>query len=327
MIPTTPFNQNHLSHAFIHLIRNRIVFMIGIIFFISILASLLLENFATPANFNIIIFNISIDAIVGIGMMLMLITGVFDLSVGSIVGFSGALIAYLIMKSGVNLWIAGLIAISCSSGIGLFNGFMVAKIGVNHLIVGLVMMGIIRGINLLITGAGITDLPDTLFQFTNISILGFRLPVWYMLILCLIFMFLLNKAPFFRRLYFLGGNEKAATLSGINVAKMKMTAFTISGCLAGIGGVLMASKFSGAIPSLGLGLEMKLITACVLGGASIAGGYGSIPGVILGVLFMGIVTNLMVVVAVPISWQGIIISGILLIAVTLDAIINRDRVK
>jgi ribose transport system permease protein len=309
-----------------YFIQDRVVFMVGIIALISIIASLSLDNFATTANFNTIIFNISIDAIVGIGMMLMLIAGVFDLSIGSIVGFAGALTAYLIMKAGINPWVAGLFAITCSSGIGLFNGFMVAIAGVNHLIVGLVMMGIIRGINLLITGAGITDLPDTFFQFTNISILGFRLPVWYMLILCLIFTFLLNRTIFFRRFYFLGGYEKAAALSGINVKKMKMTAFTISGCLAGLGGVLMASKFSGAIPSLGLGMEMKLITACVLGGASIAGGYGSILGVVLGVLFMGVVTNLMVVAVVPISWQGIIISGILLIAVTLDAIINQDRV-
>jgi ribose transport system permease protein len=293
----------------------------------SFIASIFLENFANLTNINTIIFNMSIDSIVGIGMMVMLIAGLFDLSIGSIVGFSGAVAASLIMNFEVSLWAAGLIAISFSTGIGLFNGIMVSKVGLNHLIVGLVMMGVIRGVNLLITGAGITDLPDNFYQFTNLSILGFRMPVWYMFILCLVFIFLLNYVPFFRRFYFIGGNEKAAALSGINTSRMKIVAFAISGCLAGLGGVLLASKFSGAIPSLGVGLEIKLITVCVLGGASITGGYGSIPGMVLGVLFMGIVTNLMTVSAVPTSWQGIIISGILLIVVTMDAVINKDRVE
>jgi ribose transport system permease protein len=267
--------------------------------------------------------NMSEDAIVAIGMMILLISGVFDLSVGSVLAFSGAAAASLMTYSGMSTTGAIFLVILACVGIGLFNGLLIAKIGVNPLIVTLAMMGVVRGMALLIAGPGITELPEGFLAISRYEILGIGLPLWYMVLAGAIFTVLMWQTAFFRRYFYIGGNEKAAALSGINVERMRVVSFMISAGLAGIAGIIITSRLGASIASFGIGLELRNITACILGGASLLGGQGTVPGAILGTLFMALVNNFMVISRMSISWQSIIISGILLIAVTLDTVLER----
>jgi len=144
------------------------------------------------------------------------------------------------------------------------------------------------------------------------------MPVWYMIACIALFTFLFNKRAFFRRYYFIGGNEKAAELSGIRVNKMVLYAFMLSALLAGIAGILLASRIGAVTSSFGRGMELRVITAVILGGASLTGGTGKIPGALLGSLFMGLIANIMIIARVSGYWQEIILGIILITAVWLD---------
>jgi ribose transport system permease protein len=149
------------------------------------------------------------------------------------------------------------------------------------------------------------------------------MPIWYMLIVVAVFTFLLNKTIVFRRYYYIGGNEKAADLSGIDVRKMKMVSFVIVAALAGMAGILLSSRLGAALPTMGRGLELRVITAAILGGAGLSGGYGKIPGAMLGALFMGLVANIMVIARVSGYWQEIILGIILIGTLWLDRSLQR----
>ncbi len=319
---------NHFKNIGMYILKNRTITLFFLILIISVVASMMYKTFPTTANFRAIILNMSIDTIVAIGMMILLISGVFDLSVGSVIALSGAVAARLVYYHGVNTWVAIAIALLISLAIGLFNGVMIAKVGVNPMIVGISMMGIIRGIAMLVAGSGIANLPKEFIKIADIEFLGLRIPVWYMLILVLIFYLLVTKTKFFKRYFYIGGNEKAAMLSGINVAKMRIISFMISSGLAGLAGIILTSRLGAAVSSTGQSMEMRTITACILGGASLAGGQGGIVGAALGTLFMGLINNLMVISKVSTNWQSIVIGAILMLAITLDVFITkRTRVK
>ena len=307
------------------IIQNRVLFLILLIVLLSLFASISYDTFLTQDNLKAVILNIAIDSIVSVGMMILLVSGMFDLTVGSVLGFTGAIAALCLDKLGLHPALAVLVAVASGVCIGAFNGIIVAKVGVNHLIMGLAMLGVVRGIVLLIIGSGIHRLPEAFLSISDASFLGFRLPIWYMAVIALFFALLLRKNTFFRRYYYIGGNEKAASFSGINVPRMRIVSFMLSGGLSGVAGVILTAKLAASIPTLGIGLELRSITACILGGASLAGGYGTILGSFLGVLFMGLINNLMIVSRVVISWQSIVVSGILLIAVTVDALLKKSE--
>ncbi len=308
------------------LFQNRVLFIFIIIIIISIFAGITYREFATVDNISTVLLNISIDAIVAVGMMILLISGVFDLSVGSVVGLSGAITAKLIDSMSMHFALAALVAIATCLCIGLFNGIIIANVGVNPLIETLAMMGICRGLVLVVAATGITRLPDSFLKIADTTFLGFQIPVWYMIVIAIVFSLLLLKVRVFRRYYYIGGNIKAASLSGINVIRMRLFSFVLSSGLAGLAGVILTAKLGASIPTLGTGVELRTITACVLGGASLSGGYGTVLGAIVGIFFMGLVNNLMVVTRMAVSWQNIVISGILIAVVTGDAILNKRSV-
>jgi ribose transport system permease protein len=308
----------------IKIVRNRPLFLGICMAVMFIITSLAFDTFATVPNLRAVLFNMSIDAIVTIGTMILLISGVFDLSVGSMVGFSSAITAILIHHLHFSPLSASLIGILGCILIGAFNGTLIAKVRLNHLIVGLVMWGVVRGIVLVSIGSGITRLPDTFVTVASARFLGLRAPIWYMAIIAVVFAILLNKTAFFRRLFYIGGNAKAAALSGINVGRMRILSFMICGGLAGIAGIVLTAKLGSSIPTLGQGLELRSITACVLGGASLAGGYGGILGAVVGITFMGMINNVMIVARVSTSWQSIVLSATLLGVIMLDAALKKD---
>ena len=280
-------------------------------------------TFPTFENFSQILLNLSIDTIVAVGMMLLLISGVFDLSVGSIVAFTGCLTAYLMHFFNIPVPIALLIGMLGALLIGWINGYLIAYQNINPMIQTLAMMGIIRGCALLVSGSGIQNLPYWFNAIGQSKLLGIQMPIWYMLGTVGVFSFLLTKTIFFRRYYYIGGNESAADLSGIRVKKMKMIAFMISAVLAGIAGILLSSRLGAALPTMGRGLELRVITAVILGGATLSGGQGKIPGALLGAIFMGLISNIMVIARISGYWQEIILGLILISTLWTDKYLQK----
>ncbi len=309
------------------ILQDRIYLLLFVLIVVCIITSIVFPTtFPTFSNFNQIFLNVSIDAIVAVGMMLLLISGSFDLSVGSIVAFTACFIAVLIQMD-VPLPLAIATGLIGAVIIGLINGYLIAYQGINAMIQTLAMMGIVRGAALMISGTGTQNLPYWYNAIGQSKLLGVQMPVWYMLLIIVVFTFLLGKTAFFRRYYYLGGNEKAADLSGIPVKKMKMIGFIISAGLAGLAGILISSRLGAALPTFGKGLELRVITAVILGGASLTGGYGKIPGALLGALFMGIVANIMVIARVSGYWQDIILGIILILTLWLDKALLKKYAK
>lgn len=311
------------------ILQDRVYTLSITIIIVGLLASIIFpDNFPTFENLSQILLNLSIDTMVAVGMMLLLIAGMFDLSVGSVVAFSGGLAANLMFFHGVPVPLAISAGLVSALIIGWVNGYLIAYQGINPMIQTLAMLGIVRGMALLVAGAGIQNLPYWFNAIGQSKLLGIQMPVWYMLLTVVLFSFLVNKTIFFRRYYYIGGNEKAAELSGIRVKKMKLYGFMLSALLAGIAGILLASRLGAAMSTLGRGLELRVITAVILGGASLTGGVGKIPGALLGALFMGIVANIMVISRISGLWQEIILGLILIAAVWLDLYVQRrSRVR
>lgn len=298
------------------------------ILLLVILASVLFpQQFLSFENFRQILLNVSIESIVAVGMMLLMIAGVFDLSVGSVVALSGGLAAYLMMKMGLAVPLAVILGLLAALAVGLVNGFFIAQIGINPLIQTLATMGMVRGLALIIAGAGIQNLPYEFIYIGQSKMLKIQSPVWYMFLIVLLFHYLTTYSVFFRRYYYIGGNEKAADLSGIRVKRMKLYGFVISALLAGIAGILMTSRLGAAISSLGKGMELRVITAVILGGASLAGGQGRIIGALLGTLFMGLIANVMILARISGSWQEIVTGLILIGAIWLDIEVQKKSMS
>jgi len=284
-------------------------------------------QFGTVANFSQLLLNLSIDTIVAVGMMILMVGGMFDLSVGSVVAFSGGLAGYLMYYHDVNFLVAVTAGISGSVLIGLLNGLLIARAGINPMIQTLAMMGIVRGAALMLSGAGIQNFPYQFIIIGQSKLLGLQTPVWYMVFIVALFSFLVKYTTFFRRFYFIGGNERAARLSGIPVEKMKIWAFVFSSLLAGIAGILLSSRLGAALSTSGRGLELRVITAVILGGASLSGGHGKIVGAFLGALFMALVNNMLIIGRVSGYWQEIILGIVLIVAVGLDQLLQKKTGK
>jgi len=278
--------------------------------------------FPTFANLKQVLLNLSIDTIVAVGMMLLLISGSFDLSVGSVVAFSGGIAAYLMFFCGVNPIIAVIAGMIAALIIGLINGYLVAYAGINPMIQTLAMMGIVRGLALMVSGSGIQNLPFWFNAIGQSRLLGIQMPVWYMLLIVGAFAFLGSRTVFFKRYYYIGGNEKAAKLSGIDVKRMKFYSFIITSGLAGFAGILLASRLGASLSTAGEGMELRVITAVILGGASLSGGEGKIIGALLGAVFLGLIGNIMVIARISGYWQEIILGIILIAAVGIDQLLK-----
>lgn len=306
------------------LISNRTYSLSITILVVCIVAGLIFpDTFPTFNNFSQLFLNFSIDAIVAIGMMILLISGVFDLSVGSVVALSGSLAAFLMSRYQVPVPLAVLSGLLAALLVGLVNGFFIAMQGINPMIQTLATMGIARGLALMLSGAGIQNLPYWYNAIGQSKLLGIQMPVWYMILLVAIFSFLAERTVFFRRYYYIGDNENAAKLSGVRVKRMKLYAFVISALLAGVAGILLSSRLGTALSTSGRGLELRVITAVILGGASLSGGIGKIPGALLGAFFMGLVSNLMILARVSGYWQEIILGLILILAVWIDQTLQK----
>lgn len=283
------------------------------------------EIFPSFDNFSNILLSVSIETIVAVGMMILMISGNFDLSVGAVVALAGGVSANLMMYSQANPVIGIIAGLGVALLIGVINGIFVSVLGVNAMIQTLAMMGIARGFALMASGGGIPNLPESFNMLGQAKFLGLQSPVYIMIAVVVVFTILVSKTVFFRRNYYIGGNEKAAFLSGINVKKMKIFNFAICSLLAGVAGILLAARLGMANSSSGTGYELKAITAVILGGASLKGGQGAISGALLGAVFVGLINNIMIIARVPVEWQQIVIGVILIFVVTIDVVMKNRR--
>ena len=276
------------------------------------------NNFPTKFNVSAVLLNAAQNGILVAGMMLLMIAGSFDLSVGSTLALSGVWAGVVVGWWGWPAPVGFLVAVGVGALAGLVNGAIVTRLGINALIATLATMTIYRGLTYLTAGTGVTPIGDDFKAYGETVILGLQTPFWAMLVIVTFGGWAIAKTRFFRQYYFIGGNARAAKLSGIRVERLTLIGFTIVGALAGIAGALAASRLNSAVVSAGIGVELSVITATVLGGASLKGGEGTILGGVLGVLFIALVQNAMIINGIGIFWQPIIIGLVLLLAVSLD---------
>ncbi len=281
------------------------------------------ERFATFDNLSSVVRNLVLEGILAVGMMLMLISGMFDLSVGAMASLAGVVTGWLMKNAGwpVPVAITGGLGVAALGG--WINGFIVAKIRVNALITTLGTMGIFSGAALLIGGPGITFLPPGFAQLGQAEWLGLQSPVWLLVALVVVAHYGLAHTRFFRQFYYLGSNAKAAHLSGIPVERLQMVAFTLMGLLAGLAGIVYAARVATASSTIGVGKELVAITAAILGGASLTGGRGTAWGALLGVVFMALIQNMLLLKQVRPEWQAIILGLVLVVAVAVDSLLHR----
>ena len=294
--------------------------------FIIILFSILYPvTFKSFGNFNAILRNLAFEGILAIGMMFMLVGGVFDLSVGAMASMIGVITGWLMKNAGWPVPLAVAAGLAVAAAGGFLNGFIVARVRVNALITTLGTMGVFQGIALLIGGPGITFLPESFTKFGQSEVFGVQGPVLLMLTLAVVAHYCLAHTRFFRQLYYVGSNPKAAHLSGINVERLQILSFTLMGLIAGLAGIVYASRIATATSTVGVGAELQAITAVILGGASLNGGRGTIWGALIGVFFMALMKNVLIISRVSSEWQGIILGAVLVLAVALDSIMNRRK--
>lgn len=285
---------------------------------LCVLFAVLSSNFLTFGNLLNIVMQVSIIAILGFGMTYVLLLGDIDLSVGAVMALVGTIAAFA-MQHGVHPALAVVLAMASGLLLGFVNGTLTAVLTIPSFIVTVATMGVFRGLAY-ITSAGVPiSIDDDRFAaLGNASVLGIAVPIWVLLVLLAVNHFLLSRTVFGRKAYLAGGNREAALYSGINVKRLRIAIFMVSGLMASIGGVLMTSRLYSAQPNAGLGYELDAIAAAVLGGTSLNGGYGTIAGTLIGALIIGVINNGMNLLSVPYFYQLIVKGVVILVAVCID---------
>lgn len=295
--------------------------LIALIFLI-IVVSFLNPNFFTVDNILNILRQTSVNAIIAVGMTLVILTAGIDLSVGSVLALCGAFAASMIALE-VPVLIAVPTALFAGAALGAISGIIIAKGKVQAFIATLVTMTLLRGVTMVYTdgrpiSTGFTDTADAFAWFGTGYALGIPVPVWLMVIVFAAAWYLLNHTRFGRYVYALGGNESATRLSGINVDRVKIGVYAICGMLAALAGIIVTSRLSSAQPTAGMGYELDAIAAVVLGGTSLMGGKGRIMGTLIGALIIGFLNNALNLLDVSSYYQMIAKAVVILLAVLVD---------
>ena len=286
--------------------------------------ALTVPNFLTERNMLGLLQSVVTIGIVSCTMMFCLASRDFDLSVGSIVAFTG-MVAVMASNATGSIPLGLLIAIGFGTFVGFVNGVVIAKLKINALITTLATMQIVRGLALISSDGRAVGINDASFyQLALSKFLGVPTPIWVMGALFCIFGFVLNRTVFGRNTLAIGGNPEASRLAGVNVDWMRIWIFTLQGLVCAIAGILLASRITSGQPNAATGLELSVISACVLGGVSLAGGRAAMTGVIVGVLIMGIAENVMNLLNIQAFYQYVVRGLILLMAVLLDNLRSRS---
>ncbi|MGH4140009.1 ABC transporter permease [Clostridium sp.] len=288
--------------------------LIGLLI-LCIAISIITPRFLSYGNIKNVLTQVSVNAVIAVGMSFVILTGGIDLSVGSILAVSAAAAAS-IMKSTGNIYLSIIVALAIGCAIGFINGFLVSKGKIQAFIVTLATMTIFRGITYVYTnGTPISGLGQNFSGIGNKMILGLPIPVVIMVIVLGIAYYVLSQTRYGRYLYALGGNEDSARLSGINTDKVKTLVYVICGATAALSGIIVTSRIGSASPNAGVGFELDAIAAVVVGGISLSGGEGSVVGTIIGALIIGVLSNGLNLVNVSPFYQAIVKGLVILLAV------------
>lgn len=294
-----------------------LIALVGLMIVITIIN----PSFLTTNNLLNLLLQVTANGFIAFGMTFVILTGGIDLSVGSSLALSSALAAGLI-GGGLPVPVAIVLAICLGGLFGMLNGLLIAYGKLAPFIVTLATMTIFRGATLVYTNGnpvtkGLSD--SFLFQFLGQGyIVGIPFPVILMFLVFVILAILLHKTAFGKAVYALGGNEKAAYISGIKLNKVKIIIYTISGMMTSLSGLIITSRLSSAQPTAGASYEMDAIAAVVLGGTSLSGGKGRIWGTLIGALIIGVLNNGLNIIGVSAFWQQVVKGIVILIAVLLD---------
>jgi ribose transport system permease protein len=284
-------------------------------------------KFFRTVNINAMALGFSTSAIIVFGMTAALASGGFDLSVGSVFALGGVTAATA-LRADLPIPISMLCGVGAGALAGLVNGARITKVQINPFITTLGMMGIARGISLAVTeGTVLAGLPAKFFVYGQRKTLD--IPNLVLIALFVIFVgdILMRRSAMFRQIYYVGGNEEAARLSGIHVDRVKIGVFVLSGLLAALAGVLSVSRFTVADPGAGTGEELRIIAACIIGGCSLSGGKGTVIGGLFGLIFVGLVNNGLILLRVPVYWQQLAMGIVLLLAVGFDTLSQRWQMR
>ena len=291
---------------------------------VFVLLSIFVPYFLTPVNLIGLSLSITSLGMVGTTMLFALAAGDLDLSVGSTMAFTGVFTAVIIGATG-SVFVGILGGIAAGALVGLVNGLVIAYLKLNPLITTLATMQAVRGFGFIVSGGRAVGIQNPGFYvFGSGSLLGIPLPIWFTLLVFLLFGFLLKYTAFGKNTLAIGGNPEAARLAGIPVEKNKTVIFLLQGIVTAVAGIILASRMTSGQPNAALGFELEVISACVLGGVSLSGGVGTIGGVIVGVLIIGTVQNAMNLMNIPTFYQYVVRGAILLIAVVIDTAKNRS---
>lgn len=290
--------------------------------FLVVVVSFLNPNFFTVDNLLNILRQTSVNAIIAVGMTLVILTAGIDLSVGSVLALCGAFAATLVAME-VPVLVAVPTALLAGAALGAISGIIIAKGKVQAFIATLVTMTLLRGVTMVYTdgrpiSTGFTDTADTFAWFGTGYALGIPVPVWLMVVVFAGAWYLLNHTRFGRYVYAVGGNESATRLSGINVDRVKIGVYAICGLLAALAGIIVTSRLSSAQPTAGMGYELDAIAAVVLGGTSLMGGKGRIMDTLIGALIIGFLNNALNLLDVSSYYQMIAKAVVILLAVLVD---------
>ncbi len=289
----------------------------------SLLVGVINPTFFSAKNVINVLRQFSYVGIVAVGGTFVLITGGIDLSVGSLMGFGAVGCAWM-CANGIEPILAVLVMLLLGGLLGALQGYTAVKLNLNPFIVTLGGQYIIKGMTLLISG-GLPVRFDNYMNWMGSQWLGIPVSIYVMLIIMIIGHIILSKTAYGRKIYAVGGNARAAKLSGIKVGNMQISVFAMTGTLAALAGMMTCANLSSGDVSTGTSMEMNVITACVLGGASLSGGKGSILGTFIGAAIIGVIRNGFVLLRISAAWQTIALGGFLVLACTVDTLKRKER--
>ncbi len=293
-----------------------------------IIASVSTPKFLTKSNMLNVFKANSVNAIISCGMLMAILMGEIDISVGSSVGLSAVIAAMTLTKFGFPIPLVVLCTIMTGGLVGVVNGFSISYLHVPAFVATLATQCIGRGLTEIMTGGVTIRIRDDLYtSLGNKAFGGISITVFYAAIILILTWFLLNRTRFGYYVYALGGNKLAAQYSGVNVRFFNMFPYILIGLFSGLGGMIWSARLGSAAAMLGNGFEMDAIAAVVIGGTSMSGGVGTVGGTLIGVLIMGVITNGLNLIGINAFWQDVLKGVIIMAAVIFDVMRKRRAVK
>lgn len=299
--------------------------VIGLVLLMAVV-SRLSPDFLTTSNLLNVARQVSLTAILGAGMTVVIISGGIDLSVGSVVGLGTAVVANTVIATNGNIWLATVAGVAVGAAVGFGNGLVIAKLQIQPFIVTLASLTIVRGLVMIYTNA----IPISIINYSSFSFLGggyvgsIPTPIIIAVVTFAVSWFLLTKTLFGRYVFAIGNSEATTRLAGVNVDFYKILIYIFNGALAGLTSAIFASRLMTGDPTLGAGFELTAITMVILGGTSFIGGQGSLWGTVVGACILGVISNALNLLNVSSFYQDLSTGVVILIAVILDRLLRQQ---